>query len=79
MLNRSYIRIIFFFFFVCYFSGTSLSAQEYLVKSFGAKQGLASAEIYTMFQDDDGYLAEISGRESVWNGNLDLYGVFPET
>ena len=56
MLNRSYIRIIFFFFFVCYFSGTSLSAQEYLVKSFGAKQGLASAEIYTMFQDDDGYL-----------------------
>jgi ligand-binding sensor domain-containing protein len=56
MLNRSYIRIIFFFFFVCYFSGTSLSAQEYLVKSFGSKQGLASAEIYTMFQDDDGYL-----------------------
>ncbi|HRG27250.1 MAG TPA: two-component regulator propeller domain-containing protein, partial [Chitinophagales bacterium] len=31
-------------------------AQEYLVKSFGAKQGLASAEIYTLFQDDDGYI-----------------------
>jgi signal transduction histidine kinase/ligand-binding sensor domain-containing protein len=56
MLNKLYIRISFIFFFVYCFSGTSLSAQEYLVKSFGAKQGLASPEIYTLFQDADGII-----------------------
>jgi hypothetical protein len=27
---------------------------------------------------DGCYLPEVSGRDTIWNGNLDLYGVFPE-
>lgn len=32
------------------------NGQEFLVQSFGSKQGLASSEIYTLTQDTEGYL-----------------------
>ena len=37
----------------CYFTSYS---QKFILEEFGSKQGIASAEIYTLFQDEGGYL-----------------------
>ena len=41
---------------VIFLSDGKLYAQKFILEEFGSRQGLASAEIYTLFQDDIGYL-----------------------
>ncbi len=50
-LIKKWISILYLF-----FAALAVNSQQFLIDEYGSRQGLASAEIYTLFQDQTGYL-----------------------